>query len=411
MESFIAQQEKYAELVLKVGLNLQPGQPVLLQCPIELLDYGRILVKKAYEAGAERVHVEWVDEEVKRITLENSAFDYLEKPAYWRASVFDSLFEAGGALLQVYAPNPDLLNGIDIDRSAALQKSESIARHEFRNHVQNGDIHWCLTAAPTMTWARKVFPDLSAEHAIEKLWQQIFYMARVDRDDPVAVWKQHLKTLKEKVQLLNQMNLKSLHYQTAEGTDLTIELPDGHLWLGGAWEPPGNGTFVPNIPTEEVFTLPHRDGVNGVVRATLPLNYNGTLIENFSFTFKDGRIVDFNAEAGYDSLKQLVETDEGSHYLGEVALVPDDSPISNLRQIFFNTLFDENASCHLAIGSAYPTTIQNGTEMSRDDLLTRGVNSSLQHVDFMVGSASLDIDGVTQDGQTIAVFRNGNWSI
>lgn len=411
MGNLVKQQEKYAELILKVGLNLQEGQPVLFQCPVELLDFGRIVVQKAYELGAKRVHVDWIDEDIKRITLQHSKFDYLEQPAYWRASIFDGLFKEGGALLQVYAPNPDLLQGIDTARSAALQKSESIARHEFRNHTQNGDINWCLTAAPTETWAQKVYPDLSPADAVAKLWDQIFYMARVDREDPIAVWKQHLATLKEKVQTLNALNLKSLHYTNEEGTDLTIALPKGHLWLGGAWERKERAQFVPNIPTEEVFTMPHRDGVNGIVKATLPLNYNGTLIDKFSLTFKAGRIVDFTAESGYDSLKQLVETDEGSHRLGEVALVPYDSPISNLKQIFFNTLYDENASCHLAIGSAYPTTIANGTELSRDELLQHGVNSSLQHEDFMVGSASLNIDGETLDGETVAIFRNGNWAI
>lgn len=411
MASLLEQQERYAELILKVGLNLQPGQPLLLQCPIELVDFGRLLVKEAYEAGASRVHVDWTDEELRKINLEISSMEYLEQPAYWRASIFDALFEAGGALLQVYAPNPDLLKDVDTARAAALMKSDSIARKKFRDHTQNGDINWCLTSAPTATWAKKIYPDLPEEAAITKLWEQIFYMARVNTDDPVAVWNDHMAMLKDKVRILNKFNFKSLHYTSAEGTDLVIELPEGHVWLGGAWEGHGKKQFVPNIPTEEVFTMPHRQGVNGTVHATMPLNYNGTLIDNFSLTFEAGRIVKFAAESGYASLKELVETDDGAHYLGEVALVQYDSPISNLKQIFFNTLFDENASCHLAIGSAYPTTIQGGTELSREELLKRGVNSSLQHVDFMVGSASLEIEGITREGKSVAVFRQGNWAI
>ncbi|QQE78887.1 aminopeptidase [Alicyclobacillus sp. SO9] len=404
-------QEKYAELILTVGLNLQPGQPVLLECPLELVDYGRTLARKAYEIGAGRVHVEWIDEEIRLITLEHSKAEYLDKSYYWRAKMMESFHEEGGALLQVYAPNPDLLKDVDPQRAASLQKSSAVAMNNFRNKIQNGQINWCLTSAPTKEWAKKVYPELNEEEGMKRLWDQIFYMTRANQDNPIGAWEQHLATLKEKVETLNEKKFKSLHYTTSEGTDLTIELPEGHIWLGGGWDPKGQIPFVPNIPTEEVFTMPHREGVNGVVKATLPLNYNGTLIENFSLTFKKGRIVDFSAEAGYDTLKTLIETDDGAHYLGEVALVPYDSPISNLHQIFFNTLFDENASCHLAIGAAYPTTIEGGTDLSREQLLEKGANNSLQHVDFMVGSATLNIDGMLQSGETIPVFRDGNWAL
>ncbi|HET7616529.1 MAG TPA: aminopeptidase, partial [Bacillales bacterium] len=242
------------------------------------------------------------------------------------------------------------------------------------------------------------------------LWDTVFKMTRADREDPVAAWDEHQKSLNEKVEYLNRKKFAKLHY-LAPGTDLTIAFPEGHKWVGGGSPNEDGVDFIANIPTEEVFTLPLKTGVNGTVSNTKPLNYSGNLIDHFSLTFENGRIVDFDAEQGKDTLKRLIETDEGSHYLGEVALVPNDSPISQSGLIFFNTLYDENASCHLAIGKAYPSSLEGGSKMDAEELEQQGANSSLAHVDFMIGSDKLDIDGITKDGDVEPLFREGNWVI
>ena len=256
---------------------------------------------------------------------------------------------------------------------------------------------------------KKVFSDLSDIEAVEKLWENIFKIVRVDKDNPVEAWNEHLNNLQKKVDFLNIKKFKKLHYLSKD-TDLSIELPEKHIWAGGGELNSKKTYFVANMPTEEVFTLPLKTGVNGKVKSTKPLNYSGNLIDNFILTFKDGKIVDFSAEKGYETLKKLIETDEGSHYLGEVALVPYDSPISNSNIIFYNTLFDENASCHLALGEAYPICIEGGSEMNSEELEKAGANNSLTHVDFMIGSPNLDITGETKDGVIIQIFKNGNWA-
>ena len=245
---------------------------------------------------------------------------------------------------------------------------------------------------------------------MDRLWKAIFKTVRADQDDIIVAWQKHLSNLEARVEFLNKKQFKTLHY-IADGTDLTVELPDGHIWCGGGGSSQSDVYFVANIPTEEVFTLPHKTGVNGIVKNTMPLNYNGNLIDNFTLTFKDGKVVDFSAEQGYEILKGLLETDEGSLYLGEVALVPYDSPISNLGIIFYNTLFDENASCHLALGAAYPTCLEGGTSMNTEELNAAGVNDSTIHEDFMVGSKDLDIIGITKDGEEIQIFKDGNWAL
>jgi aminopeptidase len=269
---------------------------------------------------------------------------------------------------------------------------------------------WCVASIPTKPWAKKVFPDLSEEEAVEKLWENIFKTVRVDMEYPVAAWDEHKSNLKKSMEFLNNSKFKFLHYKNSLGTDLRIELPKDHIWLGGSDLTPEGVEFIANMPTEEVFTLPKKNGVNGVVWSSMPINRNGNIIDKFSLTFKEGRIVDFSAEEGYDVLKTLVETDEGSRYLGEVALVPYASPISKLGILFYNTLFDENASCHLAIGEAYPVCIKNGENMSKEELKKAEVNDSSVHVDFMIGTKDLEITGIAESGQEIPVFKDGNFA-
>lgn len=409
MSNFHEKLEKYAELAVKVGINIQPGQTLVINAPLAAADLTRAAAKKAYEAGAKNVHVEWNDEQLTRIRFDHAPLEAFEEYPLWKAKGYEELAENGAGFLSIVAQNPDLLKGVDPNKIQTSTKTAGKAMEKFRNYTQSDKVSWTVIAAPTKEWAEKVFPDSSGEESIMKLWEAIFEATRVNLEDPVAAWKDHSNNLISKVEYLNGKQFSKLHYQ-GTGTDLTIELPKNHVWVGGGGPNEKGVNFVANMPTEEVFTAPKRDGVNGTVTSTKPLSYAGNLIENFSLTFDNGKVVDYKAEKGYDTLKQLIETDEGSHHLGEVALVPHNSPISNTGIIFFNTLFDENASNHLALGNAYAFNIQGGKTMTRDELKEHGVNSSITHVDFMIGSAEMNIDGITADGKREPLFRNGNWA-
>jgi aminopeptidase len=324
--------------------------------------------------------------------------------------LFISHARQGAAFVTVSAEDPELLKDITPDRIARAQKARSTAIREYRERLMSNHNSWCVVSIPTAAWAQKVFPGLSEEDAVARLWETIFYTVRVDTQDPVASWDTHKASLKRYQDFLNTHRFRYLHYKNALGTDLKIELPENHLWLGGSDYTHDGVEFVANMPTEEVFTLPKKAGVNGTVMASKPLIYNGNRIDRFSLTFRDGKVVDFQAEEGYETLKNILDSDEGSRYLGEVALVPYDSPISNSGILFYNTLFDENASCHLALGKAYPKCIKNSEGMSKEQLEQAGVNDSLVHEDFMMGTKDLEITGITADGAEVSVFRNGNFA-
>lgn len=410
MDQFEHQLDQYAELSVRVGANLQPGQELIIAADTASIQFVRKLVKHAYAAGAFYVHVLFNDEEITRTRFLDAPEESFKHYPEWLVKIRDEVAEKGGAYIYVDSQNPDLLQGVKPERIAAATKASGTALKKFREYVSSDKISWNIVAVPSPEWAAKVFPNLSAEEQMKKLWEAIFKATRIDQEDPVAAWHQHDDILQERVEFLNQKRYRKLHYR-APGTDLTIELPEKHLWLGGSSPDVKGVRFFANMPTEEVFTMPKKDGVNGKVSSTKPLNYGGNLIDNFSLTFEDGRIVDFQAEMGYEVLKHLIETDEGSHFLGEIALVPHDSPISNQNIIFFNTLFDENASCHLAIGNAYSTNLEGGVDMSEEELAQHGANISITHVDFMIGSAALDIDGITADGKEEPIFRKGNWAL
>ncbi|MFV9510338.1 aminopeptidase [Tepidibacillus sp. LV47] len=409
MNTFEQNLEKYAELAVKVGINVQPGQTLVINAPLTAVEFVRIVARKAYEAGAKNVHVEWNDEKLARIKYDLAPDEAFKEFPMWKAKGFEEMAENGAGFMSIISPDPDLLKGVDPKRIATFNKTAGLALQKYREYVLSDHVSWTVIGVPSKEWAAKVFPKLPEEEQIAKLWEAIFKVSRVDVEDPIQAWKEHNENLLKKVNYLNEKKYKKLHYK-AKGTDLTIELPEEHVWLGGASKNQKGIIFNANIPTEEVFTMPFKHGVNGVVRSTKPLNYSGNLIENFSLTFKDGRIVDFTAEKGYDILKTLIETDEGSHYLGEVALVPYDSPISQTNILFYNTLYDENASCHLAIGSAYNSCLENGANLSKEELEKKGANQSITHVDFMIGSRDLDIDGETKDGKLEPIFRQGNWA-
>nr|WP_307990533.1 aminopeptidase [uncultured Niameybacter sp.] len=403
--------KQYARLIVEIGVNIQKDQYLMITAPIQTAYFARELAKCAYEVGAKKVYVDYVDEELNKVQYMHAPDEaFLEYPE-WVAEGKRKLAEKNCAFISISAANPDLLKDVDSKRIATMQKTAGIALEPFRRYTQNGDVAWCVASIPTEGWARKVFPEaIDNEEAVEMLWDKIFIANRIYEEDPVASWENHTKALEEKTKFLTEKKFTKLHY-TGPGTDLYVELPKGHIWQGGGSYNKVGTYYVANMPTEEVFTMPHKYGVEGKLASTKPLSYGGNVIDEFVLFFEKGRIVDFTAKVGYDTLKELIETDEGSHYLGEVAIVPDDSPVSNTETIFYNTLFDENASCHFAIGSAYPDTLEGGTELSKEELEEKGANTSITHVDFMVGGKNLTIEGITESGETLTILKDGNWAI
>lgn len=411
MKNFNEKLNEYAKLCVNVGINLQSGEPLVINAPIEGADFVRLLAKNAYEIGASEVHVNWNDEVLTKLKYENAPMEVFENFPKWYADGMEDYAKKGAGFLSISAQDPELLKEIDPKKIAASNKSSSVALKEFRNYTMNDINSWCVVSIPTRSWAKRVFPEVSEDEAYEKLWDAIFHATRMDKEDPIKAWEEHIDRLVQKNKFLNEKNLKSLHYSASNGTDLRVELPKGHIWVAGGGENSKGTYFVANMPTEEVFTMPHKYGVNGIVYSTKPLNYGGKLIDDFNITFKDGKVVDYDARVGKEVLKDLFDIDEGAMRLGEVALVPYESPISKSNIIFKNTLFDENASCHFAFGKAYPTNIENGPDMNDEELDAHGVNDSLTHVDFMVGSKDMNIVGETESGEKIDIFKDGNWAI
>ncbi|KGR76695.1 aminopeptidase [Ureibacillus sinduriensis] len=401
--------EQYAELAVKVGVNIQEGQYLLVNTTTDTLDFTRIVVKKAYEAGAGRVQVNLTDPTITRSFYEHGAEEEFSKFPKWTVAQRHELIERKGALLWIDAEDPDLLAGIPSSRISAQEKASGTALVRYRKAIMKDEIAWSIIAVPSKKWAAKVFPDLPETEQMPALWEAIFKTVRIGEGEAVSNWQQHIETLQDRATQLNKMSLSKLHYK-APGTDLTIELPEKHLWISGSSNTPEGTTFIANMPTEEVFTLPAKYGVNGVVTSTKPLAYQGNIIDQFSLKFEKGKIVEARAEVGNDLLQELITQDEGSSFLGEVALVPHQSPISQSGILYYNTLFDENASNHLAIGEAYPTCFEGGQELEEGQLEALGINVSITHVDFMIGSAEMDIDGILPDGTVQPIFRKGNWA-
>ncbi|MBU5672553.1 aminopeptidase [Paenibacillus brevis] len=409
MSNFQDKLQKYADLAVRIGVNVQPGQNLIVVATVDSAELVRLIVKQAYEAGARFVKVNWTDDTVTRLRYEKAADEsFLDDPKWYAGEMLEYV-ENGAAVLHVISSDPDLLTGIDPQRITNHQKTYGKAMSKYRELQMADKFSWSIVAVPSKSWAAKVFPELPENEQVDALWEAIFKTVRIDQPDPVAAWKKHIANLTQKSEYLNSKKYKKLHY-IAPGTDLTIELPKGHLWVAAESLNAQGNTFLANLPTEEVFTAPLKTGVNGTVSSTKPLSYNGNIIDEFQLTFKDGRIVDYSAKVGEATLKQLVELDEGSHYLGEVALVPHGSPISQSGILFYNTLFDENASNHLAIGNAYAFNLEGGKSMTREELNQHGLNASFAHEDFMVGSAEMDIYGVTADGTEEPVFAKGNWA-
>lgn len=409
MLDFKQKLENYALLAVKIGVNIQPGQTLIVNADIVSAELVRLVVRKAYEAGARFVKVNYSDEVVVRTRYDLAPSDSFLEPPQWQADELEDYAKKGAAFLTIISANPDLLNGVEPGRIADNQRISGQTLAPYRELLMGNHASWSGLAFPSASWAAKVFPDGPPEQQIELLWDAIFKATRADQEDPIEAWRQHLDGLKARCASLNESKFRKLHY-TAPGTDLTIELPEGHIWCQAGAVNDKGVPFLANIPTEEVFTAPLKTGVNGKVSSTKPLSYGGNLINNFTLTFENGKVTHFTAEEGEETLSSLVALDEGSAYLGEVALVPYHSPISESGILYYTTLYDENASCHLALGAAYAFTLQGGTKMTKDQLMEKGMNQSHTHVDFMMGSPEMNIDGIKDDGTTVPIFRDGNWA-
>jgi aminopeptidase len=401
--------EKYAELAVRIGLNVQPGQRVLIRAPVPTAALVRQVAAQAYQAGARFVEVLWSDEGVDLARFRYAPRDSFEEFSTSYGPALLEAVERGDAIVSISADNPDLLKDQDPALVAAAQKTRAARLRPALERLSANATSWLVLGAPTAAWAAKVFPGAPAEEQVDRLWEAIFAICRADQADPIAAWREHLRRLTAAKDYLNHKRYTPLHY-TAPGTDLTIGLPRGHVWASGGGVSENGIRFIPNIPTEEVFTLADAPRTSGVVTATRPLNHYGALVDNFRLTFAEGRVVDLSAGTGESVLRSLIGTDAGAARLGEVALVPHSSPIAKSGLLFYNTLFDENAASHIALGRAYRFNLEGGQAMSDEAFEQAGGNQSLIHVDFMIGSGQMDIDGTRDDGTTEPVMRGGEWA-
>lgn len=402
--------EKYADLLVRVGINIQNDQTLVVSAPIETADFARLLSSKAYEAGAREVVIRWIDEKSAKIRYDMAPDEIFDEAPEWVKAFFKEYAEKDAAFISISASDPELMKDVNPKRISRQNKAMNQALSFYRSRIMSNKNAWCVASIPTEAWAKKVFPN-DMEKSLELLWEAIFKAVRVDRDNPVEAWQKHQDELNLRRNFLEKNNFKSLRYKNSLGTDLEVKLVEGHKWYGGGDKGPKGQIFFANMPTEEVFTMPDKYGANGKVFSALPLNYNGNLIESFWFEFKEGEVIDFGAKKGEEVLKGMLETDDGAKRLGEVALVPYDSPISNQNILFYNTLFDENASCHFALGKAYLLCVENGENIDPKDFDKMGINDSLIHVDFMVGTKDLEITGICHDGSEVPVFKKGNFVI
>lgn len=402
--------EKLAKVAVEVGANVQKEQVLFVSSPIHAYPLARLIQKQAYIKGAKKVFINYYDSECTRNKYIYESVEALSELPDFELEKAKYMVDNNCCRISISSSNPFENEGVDMKNVMIANRIIGPKLAFLHDHFGASKSQWTIVAYPNDKWCQLVFPNLPLDEAWDKLFDEIMKASRINLDsDPKEQWDKHTKALESHAQLLNQYNFKTLHFKNSLGTDLTLELVENHLWAGGG-EMGGNGVyFVPNIPTEEVFTMPHKDKVNGKVVATKPLNYNGNLIEDFYFVFKDGQVVDYNAKKGYDALKSLLELDEGSKRLGEVALISYDSPISKSNILFNDTLFDENASCHLALGNAYSMNIKNGTNMDNESLSKLGYNISIEHVDFMFGSDDLEVIGTTQDGKQVQIFTKGNF--
>ena len=407
----LSQLNQLAELAVSVGVNVQKDQMVVVRAPIESSDFVRRITEAAYLKGASKVLVLWSDDEISKLHYTYQSDEVLQEvPEYVKAQ-YQYALDQGACFISVSSPNPGVFKDVDGKKLQLSALAGSKALKFFREFMMGNKTQWSIVATSNEAWAKQVFPELDTEAGIEALWELIFQASHVDGVKPVQeVWDAHNARLAEHDNYLNGQNFSSLKFKNNLGTNIEIGLVPDHIWVGGGEHATTGVYFNPNIPTEENFTMPDKYRVNGKVVASKPLNYQGKIIKDFYFVFKDGQVVEYDAKEGKDALDNLLATDEGSKYIGEIALVEHDSPISQMKRILFSTLFDENASCHIALGRAYPMNIKGGLTSTTEDLVKRGYNDSQSHVDFMFGTEDLSIVGVKQDGSEVVVFKDGAYA-
>jgi aminopeptidase len=411
--------DQYADVIISVGLNLQPGQRLHIGAgaysgflegpPPEAAPFVRLLAEKAYRAGARYVDVSYEDEQLRLIRFQHAPTDSFEEVSPWGTEQAATYMERGDAILGFLCSDPNLLRDQDQGALETAQGQVFPTVGPLLRFIGSNASNWSGVALPTPGWAAAVLPDVDPDRRMERMWDVIFDMCRITGDDPVAGWRDHVADMTGRARHLNERRYQALHYK-GPGTDLTAGLPDGHLWICGGLETQNGITIVPNIPTEEIFTLPNKERIDGTVRSTKPLGFGGSTIEGLSLTFANGRVVKAEAETGQGLLDSILDTDDGARSLGEISLVPHSSPISQSGLVFQNILYDENASCHMALGNAYRFSLEGGTEMSDEGFAAAGGNQSQVHVDFMMGSAEIDVNGIHADGTSEPVMRSGEWA-
>lgn len=403
--------EKYVELILKVGLKIKDGDKLVVRCPIEARDFAVECTRKAYELGAGEVVVDYRDQLISRLKYENESLDVLTDIPKHKVDKENYYMEKKAKYLSVTGSDPDAFKGVDAEKLFKSNLANSKALRDFSAKMMANYVSWIVVGASIPSWATKVFPDLEKGEAVRRLWFEIFNSVRLFEEDPIKALENHVDNLNRYSKFLNDAKFEKLIYKSQKGTDLEVGLPKGYIFAGAGDVNSDGEEFIANMPSEEVFSAPRLDGVNGKVYSTLPLNYNGNLIEDFYLVFKDGEVVDYDAKAGKEYLKNILDTDEGAKRLGEVALVSYNTPISMRKVLFYNTLYDENASCHFALGKSYPTCLEGGEKLSIEELKERGMNDSLTHVDFMVGDETTEIIGVKENGEEVQIFKEGNFVI
>ena len=399
---------EYAKLIIRCGINVQKGQEVLIYADLDQPEFVKLLVEEAYKAKASKVSVEWSYQPLRKIHVRHQSVKTLGTVTEWEKARQEHYCQVVPCRIHLLSEDPDGLKGINMAKVTKANQMAYPILKPYRDRRENKE-QWCAAAVPGEAWAKKVFPGMRTSTAVEKLWEAILMAARVD-EDPIKAWEEHNADMEKHCEYLNSLNLRSLHYTADNGTDLTVGLIEESCWRGGGDTTLGGTYFNPNIPTEECFITPMRGKAEGIVYSTKPYSYNGQLIDKFFLRFENGRVVESGAEQGAELLATLLSMDEGASYLGECALVPQKSPISESGILFYNTLFDENAACHLAVGMGFTDTIKNYQNRTLEECRELGVNDSMIHEDFMVGCDSMNIDGICADGSTVAIFRNGNWA-
>lgn len=401
---------RYAQLVARIGANVQSGQLVQITCSVENADFGRLIAEECYKIGAADVIMRYFDDATLKLRYQYCSEETLSYIPEWQTRGPEEIAEKGGCFIYITDEDPYGMAGLDMAKIGVHHKASMKARERYYKLIDRNVNQWTVVAAATRDWASRIYPDMPVEAACEKLWDDIFHCVRLDEEDPIDAWEEHTANLRKHCEWLNRSLIRTLHFTNSLGTDLRVEMVENYIWQGGADFTLGGVAYQANMPTEEVFTAPHLGRVNGIVYSAMPLNHDGSLVDKFFLRFEDGKVIEYGAEVGEDVLKTILETDEGAKRLGEVALVPFKSLIRDTGILFLNTLFDENAACHLALGSSYPNTIRGGVEMSDEERLALGCNDSLTHVDFMFGTADMSIVGYRDDGTSVQVFENGDWA-